>query len=393
MLASESDLSIGRDLAAVTIGIDRYQRSDGADDLLNGEGLVPLYIGQDLVAPAEIRSWEEAREALDGLGERASSLTDGPRARFLGAMIRSVRAAVRLFSGRPISFREKLVDLVAVPARPVPDEIVTGLQESVLSLIAKHGYSSGTRAERVRAWEGDRVVPRERVPAVFEELLGEAKRRTDAKIFDTGDYTMKLRPVRGVNYAARCAFADGCMDINVDIPFTRSALKHLVAHEVFPGHSTQLLYTRARVEEGRTGADALLCATNGATGAIQEGIGDQGIELLDWVDDDHDAAHIELRRLQTAAGTNAAYHLAESGWDAPQSEAYFREEAFAHPEWARGRTIQALHPFRGPFLASYWYGNEAVRMVRLRSPAARQRAFIEFLYGNANTPESLAMFE
>jgi hypothetical protein len=393
MQQSNSDTNaLGRDLTALTVGIDRFQRQAGEDTLLGGEGLVPIFIGQDLVDAERIESWEQARTELADLIARADALPDSPRARFLRAMARSVRAAVRLFSGEPISYREKLTDLVSVDAGPVADDIIDELRDSVLTTIAYYGYRSGTPVERVAKWESERAVPAENIPAVFDELMAEAKRRTDATIFDTGDYTMRLRPLRNAHYTARCAFDEGFMDINLDVSFTRPALKHLVCHEVFPGHSTQLLSTRAGVVAGTSPPDALLCTTNGATGSVQEGIGDQGIELLDWVDDDHDSAHIELRRLQTAAGTNAAYHLAESGWTMEQSEAYLRNVAFGHPEWARGRTIQAKHPFRGPFLASYWFGNEAVRAARLRTSKAHRKVFIDYLYGQVNTPESLTMF-
>ncbi len=76
--------------------------------------------------------------------------------------------------------------------------------------------------------------------------MAEAQRRTDDRIYPTGDYTMKLNALRDVPYTARCNFNQGQMDLNMDLSFTRAALKHLVCHEVFPGHSTQLLYTRTR---------------------------------------------------------------------------------------------------------------------------------------------------
>lgn len=386
------DFAIGRDLTALTVGIDRFQRTQGSNDLLDGEGLVPIYIGEGLVEGAPVRSWDEARTQLAWLSDAVDGLSDNARTRFLRAMVRSVRAAVKLFSGEPISYPEKLTELVAVPAEPVPDSVLTELRERVLEIIGKQGYGSGDPVERIARWQADQTVPSERVADVCEELMTEAKRRTDEMIFDTGEYRMSTRPMRGVHYAARCSFDAGFMDVNLDVPFTRSALKHLVCHEIFPGHSTQLLSTRAAASAGTSPPDALLCTTNGATGAVQEGIGDQGIELIGWVEDENDVAQIELRRLQTAAGTNAAFHLAESGWTTEQSEAYLRQDGFGHVEWARGRTIQAKHPFRGPFLASYWFGNEAVRAKRLSTPASAHRSFIEFLYSTVNTPETVAMW-
>jgi hypothetical protein len=53
---------------------------------------------------------------------------------------------------------------------------------------------------------------------------------------------------------------------------------------------------------------------------------------------------------------------------------------------------RAAHPFRGPFIASYWAGNESVRRVRETVSDARRPAFIAYLFGQAHSPESLEMF-
>jgi hypothetical protein len=250
------------------------------------------------------------------------------------------------------------------------------------------GFTTGTLAARVAAWQTGRYLDPDAIPAVFEELMTIAKARTDAMIWPTGDYTMRLRALRNVPYAGRCSFADGTMEINLDVRVTRSALKHLVCHEVFPGHSTQLLSTLACAGRGESPLDALLVTTNAVTGAVQEGIGDQGIDLIDWVEDDDDAAQIEIRRLQTATGTNAAWHLHSSGWTKDESIAYLRDVGFGQESWATVRTGMALHPFRAPFLASYWFGNEAVKALR-EDPAVDRDALRAALFRNAHSIDSL----
>ena len=41
-----------------------------------------------------------------------------------------------------------------------------------------------------------------------------------------------------------------------------------------------------------------IAATNAITGCVQEGIGDQGIYLIDWIADEDDEIHQELRRIR-----------------------------------------------------------------------------------------------
>lgn len=386
------DFEVGRRLTATTMGMDALQRSGAGNGALDSEGLVPIYLGEDLVAAESFGDWNAVLAALETLAADVAAFADGPRKTFLSAMLRSLSAAARLFSGEALSFEEKLTELVGVPAEPVSDETIVAMQTRIDELLGARGYGSGTLPERVRAWERARTLDRAALPHVFEELMAVAKARTDNMIFATEDYTMALRPVTGVPYTARCAFDDGAMDINLDVAFTRSNLKHLVCHEVFPGHSTQLLYTRALVERGASPADTLLCTANAVTGCVQEGIGDQGIDLIDWVEDADDAAHIELRRLQTAGGTNAAWHLMVSGWPLERAAAYLRDTAFAQDAWIAGRLAMAQHPFRGPFVASYWFGNEAVKSARERAGTAARPAFIAYLYERLHSPQSVAMF-
>ena len=396
--ASETDLShrLGRKLTALTVGMDRFERQQsGGEGALDSEGLVPIYLGESLVKPKPLTSWAEAEAELQELTQQAQTLPDGARKVFLSSMIASLGVAAELFQGHQLSYGDKLEQLVGVPNEPASEALISELHDQLDALLTETGYAQGTLRARVERWEQARVVPQDELVRVVDELMLEAKARTDRLIFPTGDYTMTLEPVRGVPYTARCNFNEGKMDLNLDLGFSRPSLKHLVAHEVFPGHSTQLLYTLAKAESGESPADVLLCTTNGATGAVQEGIGDQGVHLIDWVDDADDALNLALRRLRSAGQTSAAWGLMEGGWSEAQTRSYLGETIFGQPAWVEGRLRFAQHPFRGPFIASYWFGDEAVREVRERSEGqgeGRREAFIAFLYGQMNTPTSLRMF-
>ena len=392
--SERDDLSyrLGRELTALTVGMDRFERQQsGGEGALDSEGLVPIYLGKSLVKPKPLTSWAEAETELQELTQQAQTLPDGARKVFLSSMIASLSVAAELFQGHRLSYGDKLERLVGVLNEPVPEALISELHNQLDALLTETGYARGTLRARVERWEQARVVPQAELVRVVDELMLEAKTRTDRLIFPTGDYTMTLEPVRGVPYTARCNFNEGKMDLNVDLGFSRPSLKHLVAHEVFPGHSTQLLYTLAKAESGESPADVLLCTTNGATGAVQEGIGDQGVHLIDWVDDADDALHQALRRLRSAGQTSAAWQLMEGDWSEAQTRSYLEDVVFGQPAWIEGRLRFAQHPFRGPFIASYWFGDEAVREVRERSEGQGE-AFIAFLYGQMNTPTSLRMF-
>ena len=84
--------------------------------------------------------------------------------------------------------------------------------------------------------------------------------------------------------------------------------------------------------------------------------------------------------------------VAVEGLPAEDVANYLRTVAMGQEAWVQGRLRMAAHPFRGPFISSYWAGNECVRKVRERVSKAQWPKFLETLYGHANSPASLSMF-
>lgn len=392
-IGSPLNRMIGLDLAAVTMGIDAFERSQPAvGSLLGGHGLVPIFVGDGLVEPRRYDRHEAIRGDLSDLEADVGRLPPGPRQVFLQGMLKSLRVAVKMLSGSTPAFEEKVTDLVGAPAGRVDPAIIEAARARLDRLLAAAGFVRGDLGQRVAAWESGRAIPADRIEAVFRELMAQAKDRTDRLVFDTGDYDMALNPVRGTMFTARCSFAAGKMDLNVDISFTRAALKHLVCHEVFPGHSTPVLSTRWAVERGKAPADALLVTADAITGCVQEGIGDQGAQIIDFHEDEDDEIHRELRDIRSAAQTSAAWMLMVEGLGAKPVADYLRTVAMGQDAWIEGRLRMAAHPFRGPFIASYWAGNECVRKVRERLRKEDRPAFLETLFFHANSPASLSAF-
>lgn len=385
--------SFSERLTRITMGIDALERrKNRGGGPLDSEGLVPIYLGADLIAAPLLADWAEAETELDALHEQLPRVAPASRRVFATAMLRSLRTAVRLFRGVALDYSVKVTDLVGAPAGPVDAAELDAARDRLDVLLRACGVVRGSLARRIAEWEEARALPAGEIENTYHTLMDEGRARTAGKIFDTGDFTMALNPVRGVPYTARCGFDAGKMDLNVDLKFTRAAIKHLVAHEVFPGHATQLLLTRARVEQGTAHPETLLCTANTVLGCVQEGIADEGVGLIDWIDDDDDRIHLELRRLRSAAQTCAAWYLMVEERPAETVAQYLRDTAAGQESWVQGRLKMAAHPFRGAFIASYWAGARAVRRVMERTSAADFPRFVDYLYANAHSPQSLEMF-
>ncbi len=387
------DTKTGYDITAIAVGIDdlerRLQKGKGS---LDTEGLIPIYLGADLITPRRYQRWEEALEELDQIGLTVAEYPAGARKMFLDALLRSLYAAVDLFRGVKTTFSDRLTNLVGVPAAEADEKIILGLQEEIDAALTRLKVGGKTLAERVKRWQESRFLPVEKLTEVYEELQTEAIRRTSELVYDLGDYRMDLVLRPGTYSAGRCNFAEATMEINTDLGVTRAAMKHLVTHENFPGHATQLLYTLDSYKKGTSTADVLLCTLNGVTGVIQEGIGDQATDIIDWVEDDDDVIQIALRRLRIAVATTAAWRLMQLGQDEAKIVRYIEETGFALDPYVDGRIIQAKHAYRGPFIASYYFGNEAVREVRLRTPKDRYGDFLRYLYENMHSLEGFRTF-
>ncbi len=383
---------LGYAITAIAAGIDSFEtQTSRGQGILGDEGLVPLYLGKDLVESRVYSSWSQVEADLVRVEDGIGGLEDSPRRDFLSSLLSSMKMAIGLFQGKDFSYEEKLTRLVGVPAQPISQAFLSSLEARLKDGLSRAGFGKGSLRERITAWEEKGFLPASELPGLYRELMLEAKSRTDRRIVPTGDFVMDLNPVRGGHYTARCNFSQAKMDLNMDNRFTRASMKHLVTHEIFPGHSTQNLYTVASYKRGTSTADVLLCSLNGVTGVLQEGIGDQGLELIDWVEDLDDEINAVLVRYRSAVATQSAWMMNVEGIDDDRIRAYLRDVGVMQEARIEGRIMMARHPYRAPFIASYFYGNEAVRMVRkaVENEPGRRAAFIADLYGNMHSPESL----
>lgn len=387
------DKKTGYDITAIAVGMDelerRLQKGRGA---LDTEGLVPIYLGEGLIEPRRFERWEEAKEELDQISADVAECPQGPRRLFLEALLRSLYTAMDIFQGKETTFAYRLTNLVGVPAREADEEVIQDLRDEIDQALKRMGYVRGSLAERVNAWQNDKFIPVEKLNDVYEELQTEAIRRTSEMVFDLGDYRMDLVLKPGTYSAGKCNFKESTMEINTDLGCTRAAMKHLVTHENFPGHATQLLYTLDSYKKGTSTADVLLCTLNGVTGVIQEGIGDQATDIIDWVEDDDDVIQIALRRLRIAVATTASWRLMEMGTDEQDVVNYITETGFALDPYVDGRITQAKHTYRGPFNASYYFGTQAVREARLNTPKEKYPEFIRYLYENMHSLDGFVKY-
>lgn len=383
---------LGHELAAITAGVDRlYRTTPRGDGFLNKEGLIPVAVAN--VEPLSLRSYAEAAQALHDLalrlpGEAESEL----RRAYLAEMINSLLALVTTFEEKEISFAERLRRQLRVDTQMVPQSVLDGYVRTIREKLDELGYVGSSLAEDLGRWEEDNRVSPDGVLQVLRGYGEEARSRTSALMYDMQQEWLEPVAVQSVPFSAYCDYPARRLLLNLDFPYTRYALKHLACHEAFPGHLVHLALRQRYVAEGRMPLDGAQVVTSSASSALFEGIADNGLFFLDWVDTPDDELAVTLQRLRSALRCNAAWMLHHMNKTLDEIVPVIAEAGFQTEATVRGRLSFLNHGLRAPFVYAYWCGETAVYDVWKSVERERRPEFWHYLYANMHTPETLRTF-
>jgi len=301
---SDTTLAYGEDMARALLGVDALYRAlapQGEQD----DGLVVVNMAPDH-QPERFATYAGARARLAELARRAEALPEPDRRVYYGQLCDSTLALVE-WREHGLSFTDQLSRFLHVPARPVSDEELDALRGEMRALLTSMGYD-GDLAAQCAAWEGRTRVPRDEVAGVLDELLVEAWDRAAARMDLPAPRAdgMRVSTVSGVAFNARCDYLRRTVELNIDPVLTHPALKHLAVHECYPGHYVQFKLRETWYKDGTAPADGLLSVVNSASSCTFEGIADNGLRVLDWLDGDDDRFAALMSRYRSGIGTGAA---------------------------------------------------------------------------------------
>lgn len=383
-------MKLGQDLAELTAGIDQLYRAGlQQDEVLDREGLIPVAVAA--VNPRPIREWPEALDAMSTLLDRIPQEAETQyRADWLTEMSLSVLSLSRMFAGEKLGFKDRLRDQLRVEPAPIPKSILDGYRNEVRDALDEMGYRSGDLAQDVEAWETATRVKPDDVLRVLTELQREAQVKSGKLVFDIGADWIEPKAVYDKPYAAYCDYPGRSLWLNLEFSYTKADLKHLATHEAFPGHLVHLARREALVARGDMPLEGAQVVTNSASSALFEGIAENGIELLDWIEGPEDIAGIALQRIRSALRCNAAWMVFEEDMsidDAAQSTA---AASFQSIGTTRRRLAFLSHELRAPFLFAYWCGDHAVQKFLVASKDCDRSAVVRELFDKMHTPTTLS---
>lgn len=385
---SDATMAYGEEAATAMLGLDALYRREAGD----GDGLVVLNMSTTH-QPEPFADYEAAHARFAELERRAARLPEADRQRYYSQLCHSSMAVCRWRQGR-LPFAEQLSGFLHVPAAPADDAALDGLRAEMRALLNRMGYS-GDLAAQCAAWQERNHVPAGEVVGTLTELLGEAWDRTAERIALPApkEDGMRVSGVHGVPYSARCDYAHRTIDLNLDPIYTSPGLKHLAVHEGYPGHYVQFKLRETWYREGTAPADGLLSVVNTASSSPFEGIADNGLIMIDWVESDDDRLAELLTRYRSGIGTGAAWRLHALGWSDGQVRDWLRGVGLVGGEgWVDNRMRFITAPQRSVLIWSYWWGAASVTPVWRSVPAERRGEFVRFLYGRMHSPQTVAMF-
>lgn len=384
-------MDIGTELTRVTLGIDRlFRHRNEGSGVLDREGLAPVILTD--LAPAPMNDWDDADSALDALERQLPGVGDEMRRAYLSEMLDSLRALLITFRGETLSYAERVRRCLRVPAQPVADETLENYRETLARCLRQLGYLGSDIGGELVRWENDHRVPDAEVLPTLQDLLQQASERTRAKMFAFPEGMLEAVGVRGVPFAAYCDYLGRQLHLNLDFDYTRPALKHLACHEGFPGHYVHLAVREQKTRSGEMPLDAALVVTSSASSPLFEGIAENGIYFLDWMEGPDDELGMTLSRLRSAARINAAWMIHAQGRPRDEVVEYLMTTCYESHAWADSRLAFLTHPLRAPFIFAYWYGDMAVARVWKRVLPARRAEFWHYLYDHMHTPATLEHF-
>jgi len=325
---------------------------------------------------------EIRREALDLAREigsdGATADADSRRRRFLTRQLQALAARADLLSGRKMTFDEEsraLYDAVA----PVNTEAHF---RALRDRLAAELPGPGSLTDRYDAFRRQFVIPRDKLDAVFQRAIAEARQRTARHMSLPEEESFRVEYVTGKSWSGYNWYQGNyrsLIQVNTDLPVFIDRAVDLACHEGYPGHHVYNVLLEKHLVRDRGWIEFQVYPLFSPESLIAEGSANYGIDvafpgaerrafekdvLYPLADLDPAGAerYERLRALAESlsyAGNEAARRYLDGAIDAKAAAAWLTEYALMSPARAEQR-VRFIEQYRS-YVINYNLGKDLVR--------------------------------
>jgi len=257
------------------------------------DGFVDAYFG-----PPELKAEVETGQLrpLEGLAEDAQQLlqaivasdNNAQRKDYLLGQTRATSAIIRKLSGEQLDYVEEVELYFDITPEMVDETVFEAFRAEMDSLVP----GRGALAERMLAWEKSVELRRDRVLAVCERLVQEARTRARALFDVPPEEEVSLQLVENQPWQAYNWYLGqgrSRIDLNTDLPIGIEQVVPVLPHETYPGHHTELAIKEYLLYREKGWAEHSVLAI-GPQAVVSEGLAMwaweiifEGSELVDFL--------------------------------------------------------------------------------------------------------------
>ena len=355
------------------------------------EGFVDAYFG-----PRELKAEVETGQLrpLEGLADDAQQLlqaivasdNNAQRKDYLLGQTRATSAIIRKLSGEQLDFVEEVELYFDITPEMVGETVFEAFRAEMDSLLP----GKGSLAERTLAWEKSVEVRRDRVLAVCERLVQEARTRARALFDVPPEEEVSLQLVENQPWQAYNWYLGqgrSRIDLNTDLPIGIEQVVPVLPHETYPGHHTELAIKEYLLYRGKGWAEHSVLAM-GPQAVVSEGLAMwaweiifEGTELAEFLREELyplaglPSEHVErdigvMRANESMLGVvdgNAALLLHRDGRAPDEVQQYLVHFGLVTPERAAKGLEFLLHPVWRSYTFNYGVGRKLLAPL-LRGP-------------------------
>lgn len=384
------DFTVSRDFVEITLGLDELFKKDKFGRNVRESTLIPVNLTNE-----KARIYEtviEVKADYQGLLNEVNLIENEIRREYLAKLIKGMIASIDYLALKQSSFRYSVRNLMYIDSNPVFEYYIADLKAVLEKKLKSAGYS-GDLATMYSEWFQSRIVLKDKLEDTLNILINEAQTIVSETMFpQVNDLSVSPKVIYDAPYSAYANYETMEMFINGDFNYTYEDLKHLVTHEVFPGHFTHLYLRELELKNEKIPVDAGLVITNSVSSPIFEGIADCGQYFINWYQSINDEIAKIAQELKSVVTLNASYRLNELNQSEEEVGEYLKTFAFGQANWVKARLNFIKDDLRGPFIYAYHRGFEGTRTMYKKVSKQNEQNFWDILYKNMLTTDELKIY-